>query len=234
MGRDVHLWSFGWWGQPVLVFPTAAGFAHEWQKEGMVEVLAPLLAAGKIKLFCPESNVSEAWTRKEADPAWRMQRHAVYERFIAETLVPYIRQDVRNPEARIWATGCSLGAMYAALAAFKQPEVFSEALCMSGRYLATVFTGGFMNSDVYLNSPLHFVPNLKGPALERLARKTHFTMVCGQGAYEEGCIEETIELAGLMEQKGIPCTRDIWGKDVAHHWTWWKRQAVYHFHRLLS
>jgi esterase/lipase superfamily enzyme len=29
-GRDIHLWQYGWYGEPVIVFPTAAGFAHEW------------------------------------------------------------------------------------------------------------------------------------------------------------------------------------------------------------
>ena len=46
LGRDVHMWRYGWWGAPVMVFPSAAGFAHEWQKEGMIDTLAPLLQAG--------------------------------------------------------------------------------------------------------------------------------------------------------------------------------------------
>ena len=46
MGRNVHLWTYGHFGAPVIVFPTAAGFAHEWQAQGMIDVLAPLLAAG--------------------------------------------------------------------------------------------------------------------------------------------------------------------------------------------
>src|SRR5574337_1045558 len=93
MERNVHVWTYGHFGMPVLVFPTAAGFAHEWHAQGMVDVLEPLLAAGAIKLYCPESNVSEAWTRKDADPAWRMTRHAAYERFVLDTLVPFIRED---------------------------------------------------------------------------------------------------------------------------------------------
>src|SRR5690349_4977630 len=119
MGRDVHVWTYGWYGAPIVVFPTAAGFAHEWQAQGMVEALAPLIGAGKIKLYCPESNVSEVWTRKDADPAWRMERGAAYERFVLETLVPFVRADCRMPGAAIALAGSSLGGMYAANFALK-------------------------------------------------------------------------------------------------------------------
>jgi hypothetical protein len=61
LGRPVHLWTFGWFGQPLIVMPSAAGMAHEWQQQGMIDALAPLLRAGRIKLYCPETNVAEAW-----------------------------------------------------------------------------------------------------------------------------------------------------------------------------
>ena len=82
LGRAVSLWSYGHWGPPLVVFPTAAGFAHEWEAQGMVEALSPWLEAGKLKLYCPESNVAEAWTKKENDAAWRIQRHALYEKWV--------------------------------------------------------------------------------------------------------------------------------------------------------
>ncbi len=227
MGRKIHLWSFGHFGQPVLVFPTAAGFAHEWKAQGMVEALADLLGRGKIKLYCPESNVAEVWTRKEGDPEWRMQRAAAYERWVMEHLVPHIRRDCRSRSIPIALAGSSLGGMYAALFALKHPETFPWALCMSGRYQARVFTDGYDSPSVYFNNPLAFVPNLEGPALERV-RQTFLTLVCGQGAYEEGCIEETRALAHLCRVKGIPHLEDIWGPEVRHDWVWWKRQAVMH------
>ena len=62
-------------------------------------------------------------------------------------------------------------------------------------------------------------------------RKTSLTLVCGQGAFEEGCIEETIALGKLLDQKGIPAQTDIWGHDSAHQWPWWRKQAVYHLNR---
>ncbi len=238
LGRTISLWSYGHWGPPLVVFPTAAGFAHEWEAQGMVEALSPWLEAGKLKLYCPESNVAEAWTKKENDAAWRIQRHALYEKWVVETLVPHIREDCNSPAGSqalpMMTAGASLGAYYSANIALKYPEIFRWALCMSGRYLMTHFTDGFSNLDVYLNNPLAYVQGLSGEPLERVRRSTHLTLVCGQGAFEEGCIEETQALGDLFDAKGIPHDRDIWGYDVAHNWAWWKRQAQYHLSRRLG
>ena len=234
MGRPIHLWRYGHFGLPVLVFPSAAGFAHEWSAQGMVDALADWIETGKLKLYCTESNVAEAWTRKEQSPDWRIARHRAFESYVMEELVPWIRHDCRTPSIRIGTSGCSLGAYYAANFALKFPEVFPYALCMSGRYEMRHFTQGFQNGDVYFNNPLAYAPNLDGPALERVRQHTHLTLVCGQGPWEEGCIEETRALADVLQAKGISCWRDIWGHDVAHQWPWWRRQAQYHFGRLLS
>lgn len=229
LGRQVHLWKYGFWGHPVLVFPSAAGFAHEWHAHGMVEALSPLLRAGKIKLYCPESNVAEAFTRKEADPAWRISRHSAYERFVMDTLVPWIRADCRWPDAPLATAGCSLGGLYAASFALKHPKTFPWALCMSGRYEIRPFLNHHDSAEVYHHNPLAFVPGLEGAALEAVRRHTSLTLVCGQGKWEEGCIEETQELGAWLDRKRIPNHTDIWGRDVSHDWPWWKRQATYHF-----
>lgn len=231
MGRQVHLWCYGHWGPPVLVFPSAAGFAHEWEAHGVIEALAPLIEGGRVKLYCPESNVSEAWTDKEADPAWRIGRHQAYESFVLRELVPWIRNDCRSEGVPLSVVGCSLGGFYAANFALKHPETFRWALCMSGRYDARNFTGGFESPEVYFNNPIAFVPGLSGEALERVRRNTFLTLVCGQGPWEEGCIEETILLARFLEQKGIPYLEDLWGRDVSHGWEWWIRQARMHLVR---
>ncbi len=228
MGRRMHVWAFGDFGAPLLVFPSAAGFAHEWDRQGMVEVLAPLIDGGKLKLYCPESNVSQAWTDRETDPRLRIRHHQAYERFILDDLVPAIRFDCRNDDIRIATSGASLGAFYAANFALKQPEIFHYALCLSGRYETTGFTGGYSDRDVYFNNPMAYVPNLEGEHLARVRDHTHLTLVCGQGKWEEGCIEETQAFAGLLEAKGISHFRDIWGHDVSHDWIWWQRQAWLH------
>lgn len=231
LDRPVHLWCYGHWGAPVLVFPTAAGMAHEWEVQSMVQTLAGLINGGRIKLYCAESNVAEAWTRKENDAAWRIQRHILYERFVVQELVPFIRRDCHLPQGRIAATGASLGGFYAAKFALKFPEIFHWSLSLSGRYEMRGFTEGYDSPDVYFNNPLAFVPNLEGDHLERVRRQTHLVLVCGQGKWEEGCIEETRALGAVLDAKGISNETDIWGHDVSHDWQWWRRQAHYHLQR---
>jgi esterase/lipase superfamily enzyme len=233
MGRQVHLWAYGHFGPPVVVFPSAAGFAHEWDKQGMLKVLAPLILGGRVKLYCPESNVSEVWTKKDTPLSARMERNRAYERFVLDTLVPFIREDCHLPHASMTAIGCSLGGTYSALFALKYPETFKHALCMSGRYLTTELTGGENSAELYFNNPLAFVPALKGEPLERVRRHAHLTLVCGRGAYEEGCIEETIALGRVLKEKGIPSETDIWGRESRHDWDWWQKQVMVHLPRLL-
>ena len=196
----------------------------------MIHELGPLLEQGKIKLYCVESNVAEAWTNAGADPRWKAHRHNCYEQFVMNVLVPFVRHDCQSSDIRIAVAGASLGAMYAANLALKNPEVFWWALCLSGRYEVRSFTGGFDNHDVYFNNPLAYTWNLHGHDLDRV-RRTSLTLVCGQGAYEDRCIDETVAMAKVLGEKEIPVELDLWGHDVSHEWHWWRRQVVHHVGR---
>jgi esterase/lipase superfamily enzyme len=228
LGRPVHLWSFGHAGMPVVVFPSAAGMAHEWRHSQAVQVLAPWIAAGKLKLYCPESNVSVAWTGR-GHPSWRLDRHRAYELFVAEELLALIEQE--TGQRRVVTTGASFGCFYAANFALKHPDRVAWALCLSGRYRTEAFLDGFYDDRVYYADPLHYVPNLSGDALRKVQDQTELTLVVGRGPFEGRCITETADLARVLLERGIPCEPDFWGHDVAHHWSWWKKQIRHHFGR---
>ena len=230
LGRRVHLWAFGEMGRPLIVFPSNAGVAHEWQKGGMIEALSPLLAEGRIKIYCPETNVSKTFSG-EGSVEDRMAHHRAYERFVLDTLVPFIRRDCHTPDATMTATGCSMGAFYASLFTLKHPEVFERALCLSGRYRAS---GMFdqSNEELYFNDPLAFLPNLSGAPLDQVRRRVHLTVVVGRGAHEAGCIRETAEFGGWLKHKGIPHHLAFWGEDSRHDYTWWRRQARHYLGQL--
>ncbi len=224
MGRPVHLWTFGVVGRPLVVFPSNAGVAHEWDKGGMIDALGHLLAAGRMKIYCVETNVSRSFSGRGSIHE-RMGHHHAYERFVLEDLVPFIRADCRSPHATMTASGCSVGALYSALFTLKYPETFTRALCLSGRYRASRLVGGPPNEDLYFNDPLAFVPNLFGQALDRVRRSAHLTLVVGRGKHESSCIPETAELGAVLHRKGIPSHVDFWGYDSAHDYPWWRKQA---------
>lgn len=234
MGRNIHLWRYGHFGPPVIAFPSASGMAHEWESNGMIDALADWINAGKLKLYTVESNVSEAWTRKDNPPDWRIKRHQMYERFVMEELVPFIRNDCNVPDIPIALTGTSLGAFYAANLALKHPHIFRYALCLSGRYDATWMTDGYTNDDIFFNNPMAYVGGMEGEYLERVRQNTHLSLVCGQGKWEDGNIEDAQRLAMLLQNKGISHTLDLWGHDVSHQWPWWQRQARLHLANYLQ
>ncbi len=228
IGRDLRIIAYGHFGLPVLAFPTMNCRANDWEDHGMFDVLSPWIDRGLIKLYCIESIDSEAWMNFEAHPAWRAKRALAHEAFVLETVVPAIRRDCNSDSISIKTTGCSVGGLHAANFALKYPWIFNSALCMSGRYDLGTWFEGFYNEDVYDNDPIAYVAKMSGDHLDTVRRNVHLTLVVGQGAHEGGCVPQTHKLADLLEQKGIPHWRDIWGHDAAHHWDWWKKQMVYH------
>ena len=230
-GRPVHMWRYGFGGRPVIAFPTAGGYAHEWQHHGAVEALGDFLARGQLRLYCPETNVSETWTSDHWDVGQRMRRHLAYERFITEELVPRIACESGRDD--VVAMGCSVGALYAVNFALKFPQLVRQAVGLSGRYSARFFTDGYVDDNVYYNDPLCYAWNLHGEHLQRIRHLTHITLVCGRGNFEQTCLAETQKLALALDSRNIPLTLDLWGTDVAHEWQWWRRQIRTHVARRL-
>jgi esterase/lipase superfamily enzyme len=232
LGRRVHLWTYGEVGRPLIVFPSNAGVAHEWQLGGMIDALSPLLAAGRMKIYCPETNVSRSFSG-EGSTGHRMAHHRAYERFVINTLVPFIREDCNMPHVRMVATGCSVGALYSSIFTLKYPEIFKQALCLSGRYRTSWFfddVGG--NQELYFSDPFAFLPNLQGRELDRVRRHAHITAVVGRGHAEGGCLEETAEFGALLKQKGIANHVAFWGEDSSHTYPWWQKQARHYLSQM--
>lgn len=234
MGREFYLWSYGHYGVPVLVFPSAAGMAHEWESEGMIALLAPLINDGKVKLFCPESNVANTWNNKNAHPADFIKAHQAYEHFIVNHIVPWIYHECHTDKIPLATTGVSMGAYYAVNHALKYPHIFKTCFGMSGRYDISSFTHGFMNEDLYFNNPIAYLSNMDGEALEHVKSNSNFILTCGRGAYESGCLEETIQLGEIMQNKGMDVICDIWGTDSVHDWNAWKQHTVKHFSHVIG
>lgn len=232
-GRNFWVNSYGHYGMPLLAVPTAGGGANDWERGGMLDVLAPFIEAGKLKLYCTEGYDRETLLNDEASGPWRIHMIKAYEDYLVNNLVPAIRFDCRNDNIRIAISGISSGGYHAAKMALKRPDIFGWCIGLSGKYDLARMMDGFYNEDVYFNDPMAFVANMGGDHLEWVRRNAHLTLVVGQGPHEGNCLPETHRLCDLLAAKGISHERDVWGHDVAHHWTWWRRQIVHHLSRRL-
>lgn len=218
--KTVSVARWGWWGKPVLFFPTGGGDFLDCERFLMVRALQPLIEAGRIKLYAVES-VSRDWISTEKTPAEKAANQARYDQYLTEELVPFIRKDCEGTEQRFAACGASLGGYDALNAVSKHPELFDRMVGMSGTYILERRMNGHWDHNFYYNSPVHFLPQL-GYDTEQYKnlQKCLFVLARGSGPYEATNYIERV--AAVMKDRSIPHRVEIWGKDADHDWPTWR------------
>jgi esterase/lipase superfamily enzyme len=228
-----HVLAYGNYGRPVVAFPSENGEPSDWEDRGMVDELAWLIEAGRLKLYCIPSFDRDSWTRGDLELEDRAQRHGHYEWWVLTRLVPFVQADSHTHEMLV--TGASFGAYHAANFCLKRADLFPLAICMSGVYDVTVQGGGHRGEAVYFNNPMDYVGQMHGDHLEWLRSAASLVLVCGQGQWEDttGALDSTQRFAGVLGEKGIRHELDLWGHDVPHDWPSWRRQITHHLPRFL-
>jgi esterase/lipase superfamily enzyme len=220
--REVTLVRWGTIGQPILLFPTAGGDAEEIERFQMIDALAPLLDAGKIKIYSCDSVAGKALVTREGSARHQMWVQNQFHHYVRQEVAPAIRMDCKS-DLEIWAAGASIGAFHAASVVCRFPDVFSRALAMSGTYDLRRFYDAQpheFSDEFWVSSPVHFVPGLAGRHLDVL--RTRFVYITsGEGKAED--IGESWNLANVLGRKGIPNRVDSWGPDWPHDWVTWRR-----------
>ena len=224
--------AYGHWGRPVLAFPSQQGECWQYEERGMVDAIAGLLDAGRVKLYCVDSYDSWSWHDHELPLEERARRHGHYEWWILEHVVPFVFDDCGG-RTEIVVTGPSFGAYHAANFALRRADLFPLAICHSGVYDVSVVGWGERGDAVYFNNPMDYVNHLGGDHVEWLRGRLSILLVCGQGQWEDttGALESTKRFAGLLGEKGIRHELDLWGYDVAHDWPAWRAQLAHHLPR---
>jgi esterase/lipase superfamily enzyme len=237
MRREVQLEggeliAYGSYGRPVLAFPSEQGPAWQYEERGMIESIAPLLDAGRVKLYAVQSYDSWTWHDTSVPLEERAQRHGHYEDWILNRVVPWIAEDTAGGGELI-VTGCSFGAYHAANFCLKRADLFPLAICQSGVYDVSVVGWGHEGDSVYFNNPANYVANLEGDHLDWLRSRASLLLVCGQGQWEDttGALESTNRFAQLLGSKGLRCELDLWGFDVPLDWPSWRAQLAFHLPR---
>ncbi len=217
---------YGHFGFALLLLPTAAADYLEYERFQMLDVLEPLIDAGKIKVFSINSINAEAWLNNRMNPRHKAIRHQQFNAYVENEVVPFIRTHTSENTAII-TTGASLGALHAANLFFRRPDIFAGTIAMSGVYDLTDYTKGYFDEDVYFNSPCHYLPKLEDPyLLEKLRQSGHIHLLSGSGDYEDP--DAARRLSGILTGKGIPHELDIWGTDIKHDWPTWRSMLPYY------
>ena len=222
----------GHWGRPVLVFASEGGSAWDYAENGMVDAVRWLVDAGRVKLYCVDSADAFTWSDRSVPLEERARRHDLYERWLLEQVVAFIREDCGG-RTDVLATGCSLGAFHAANLVLRHADLASQALCLSGSYDPSEWSA-WGERGAYFHNPTDYVANLQGGHLDWLRTTVFLVLVVGQGSWEVDptrALPSTRRFAGLLAEKGIPHELDVWGHDVPHDWPSWQRQLAHHLPR---
>ena len=222
---------WGHYGRPVLLFPTAGGDAEEAERMHMIGALAPLIEAGRIKVYSPDSTAGRAIAVKEGSDEHRSWLLNQYHEAIANEVVPAIRADSGGGEIEIVTAGASIGAFNAVAVTCRYPWLFRAALGMSGTYDLQGLVGFRGGRDYYFCSPRAFLPGLEGPMLDQLRRR-FVLMAYGEGRWESP--DETWRIADALGAKGIPNRVVPWGPEWDHDWATWRRMLPIYLYELVE
>ncbi|HLS41029.1 MAG TPA: alpha/beta hydrolase-fold protein [Ornithinicoccus sp.] len=234
LDRPGSVIRYGHFGRPVLVFPSEAGRAWDYENNGMVDAVSDLIEAGRVKLYCVDSFDHQSWSQYSLPTEERARRHTAYENWILNHVVPAIDHDSPGHQG-IVTTGCSMGGYHAVNFALKRPDVFKVAVALSGNYEPPQWRGwGELGEATYFNNPIAYVHNMHGHHLDWVRRNVQILLVVGQGAFEvhpTQSLPGARKLAAVLAEKGIPHELDVWGYDSMHDWPWWRKQIAHHLPR---
>lgn len=226
LGQEANLIVYGEGGYPVVAFQTQDQKSSELEDEGMVDALAEFIDGKQIQLFSVDNFDEQSWSLLNGDNEARAARQEDYFRFVTDELIPRVHE-LNASNLRPIAFGCSMGAVHAAIALFRRPDLFQGCMALSGIYHSGYFFGDWMNSTLYDNDVLAFLPNmpLDHPYVS-LYRNRSLLFCCGQGEDAQFADDER-RMDAELNRLGVDHWCDYWGADVTHDWYWWKKQMAY-------
>ena len=236
LGWAPRVLTYGSFGRPVLVFASSQGRAEDFESNGMVDAVRPLLDAGRVKLYCLDSWDGGSWYRHDLPLEERARLHEAYERWVVDGVVPYVDSDSDcGGRQEMAVTGCSFGAYHAVNLALRRADLFPLALGLSGVYDLSGLGWGERGTSFHLNNPLWSLAATEGDHLDWLRSRLSLLLVCGQGQWEDttGALDSTRALGRLAQDKGLRVETDLWGHDVPHDWPSWRAQLAHHLPRFI-
>lgn len=228
LNKNMEIVTYGHYGFPLLLFPTAAADYLEYERFLLIDFIEDYINAGKVKVFSINSINSEAWLNKRVHPKYKGIRQNQYNDYITEEVVPYIWHKCGGRHGII-TCGASLGAFHCANQLFRRPDLFDGCIAMSGGYDIRDYyeSYGYHDQNIFFNNIAEYLPGLNDNYyLPLLRRKKHIHILTGQGSYENP--DASRGMSALLWAKGIPHELDIWGYDMPHDWDTWRAMLPYY------
>ncbi|PRY62871.1 esterase/lipase superfamily enzyme [Knoellia remsis] len=236
LDTELSVVRHGHWGRPLLAFPSEGGSAVDFEGHGMLDAVRDLVDAGRVSVFAVDSLDGWTWAARDVPTEERANRHACYQAWLEEAVIPWIAEEVGGPP-ELMTFGVSLGAYHAVQFAFQRADLAPLALGFSGNYDPTTWNSwGEVGDATYFANPTAYVPGLHGDHLDWLRERLSVLLVVGEGPFEVSptqALPSTRHFAGLLGEKGIRHELDVWGHDSAHDWPWWQRQLAHHLPRFV-
>ncbi len=227
--RDMELLVFGDSGKPILFFPTRTARFYDYENWGVIEAMESKIMSGEVQVYCIDSVDKESFYCKDIHPAERIKRHLLFEKYLLEELVPFIREQNVNPD--LISAGCSLGGYHAVNFAFRHPHLFKKVIALSGRYDLTIqleffddLFEGYWNEEIYFNMPSQYILQ---PCNEELIKSLlHLEIILAIGI-EDAFLENNLQFSKTLSEKNVPHTLNLLDGEAHKAKYWGELMKIY-------
>ena len=224
LNKEMDIAVYGHYGYALLMFPTAANDFLEYEKFQLIDSISGFINDGKLKAYCVNSINGESWLNYKMYPQDKAVRHLQYNHYIVYEVIPFIIDDCKG-KIPIITCGASLGAYHAANMFFRNPELFSGFIAMSGSYDLKAYAHKYFDDNIYFNSPVDYLPNLNDKKILKKMYNKNIIIASGRGENEDASTSE--QLSEILQSKNIQHWLDLWGDDMVHDWPTWKKMLPY-------
>lgn len=220
LNKDMPIATYGDFGFALLLVPTAAADYLEYERFQLIDALAPYINSGKVKVFSVNSINNESWLNSGMQGEHKAIRHNQFNNYIFDEVIPFIKNNT-SEQTPIITCGASFGALHSMNLFLKRPDIINGVIAMSGVYDLNEYSKGFSDDQVYMNSPMDYLPNLVDDwYLSHIRESKHIHILSGSGDYEDP--DASRAFANVLYSKGINYELDIWGADMKHDWPTWR------------
>ena len=232
--REMRIKVYGHYGPAFIAFPCQDKQSDDFYNNGMIDALKEFLDAGKMKLFCLDSNDDETVSSHSENKALRAFKIDMYHHYLMEEVLPFVYSKQYGYDD-IYLIGMSMGADHALNNFLRRPERFKGCIALSGGYDLTYFYDGYMDENIYNNSIIHYLANMDNnhPYIEIYNSKKVYIEV-GNGLFEFLVRDTNVRLKEIWDSKNIHFNFEFWDENSVHDWSSWKYAMPYFIKKILG